>query len=95
MVTGREQLNFGSSISPNTPLRFNAESPSITLKASASKNATASRNVYRKLDYDEGPINTNSTNRKSKDTTDVQDLKHHTFQAFNQHNEYDTARNPQ
>ena len=94
MVTAREQVHFGSSISGNTPLRFNAESPAIPLKAAAAKNATGSRNIYRKLDYDEAPVNTNSTHRKSKDTTDVQDLKHHTFQNFSHHNEYDTARNP-
>ena len=95
MVTAREQVHFGSSISGNTPLRFNAESPSVTLKVAASKNATGSRNLYRKLDYEEAPGNTNSTNRKSKDTTDVQDLKNHTFQNLNHHNEYDTARNAQ
>ena len=95
MVTAREQVHFGSQISGNTPLRFNAESPSTNLKGGQSKNATGSRNIYRKLDYEEAPGNTNSTHRKSKDTTDVQDLKHQTFQNFNHHNEYETARNQQ
>ena len=53
------------------------ESPSVkAMRAAGTLEGSANKQLFRQLNYEDAG---EGTNRKAKDTQDMQDMKHHTF----------------